>query len=1476
MGTRPSAWLNVLGALALAWLLSMSGAPVTHSGTAVHSLPSDSLTPGSSHHASVLERPSGSMVPSGVAASQEYAVRSTLFLQNDTIVAGNPRVSSAGYPTFLAYDPGNHRVYLADRTNGVAYENATTLRDSGYLSVRLPQSAFGIAYSSSPSRLFLSDMVNRSYAVNPTTGQVLFTSTVATNPVSVVYDPSARDLFVICYATQTVGAVYIVNATTGSLVTSLSFGDQISFGAYDPESHAVAVLREGDDEMSLINDTTDRFVANVTVGNLPDGIAYDPLSHTLWVSNGNGNNVAIVNATTYAIESSISGIRDAGALAFDPSAGAMVVGQMVWGPIGLGVWPYYGISQITIANASTGVVDRTLNTTTAVGSLLYAPDRGGEVWGAMWSNNTAMAWNATTFLPLPAEPLLSSPRGLLGDPASSNVWVADTDAGRLTEIGDHPESIRQNLTLGSHPCEVTYDPVNEVVFATQNPWSNVSALNLTTGAPLPSTTALQGPEGIALDPINQEVYVADYGSGSATAIYARNDTVAASFGVGGAGPQGVLFDPVTDQVLISNSVGTLSVVNPQNNTILTHIHLGSSAQPGPMLYDPATHSLYVANRGSNNLTVLNASTYQSTASLPAGNGPEALTLNTSSGDLFIADYTFAVTSAVSVVNPVTGSLVQTLPVGIDPEGIYYDTASETVLVANAGTGSISYLGTAPILQLTSFTESAATVSVGAPVTFAIATQGGAPPLNYSQAGLPSGCLSQNAANVTCQPSVAGWYNITGFAGDSGGSLVGARVTLHVLPVLYLRSFVAHPAALDVNSTTTLYANVSYGTAPYSYQYSLLPTGCATVNSSVLSCRPTVAGNFTLHVDVTDHAGNVVQGNATVVVNPPPSITAFTANPNALWIGNTTRLSVTAKGGTGTLGYGYGGLPPGCGSLNVVSLVCTPAGSGSFNVTATVTDGTGRSSTAFTPLTVTKGPAPFTATLAPSRSFIDVGDTTYFNVTVTGGTAPFAYLYQNLPTGCGSANVSSLACTPSTAGPYASILVTVTDSTSRVATTNSVGVTVYALPGISVFSVLPSTIPLGGTTYMNVTASGGMTPYSYVYVGLPSGCTSSNTARLVCTPTSAGPYQVAVTVTDSDGKVTTSAPDTLNVTSPAGYPSITGFSVSPNPVAAGQTAQFSLTVNGGAPPYIYSYYSLPSGCTSSNTDLLNCTPTAPGNYTVRVAVSDTAGKGANATTTLQVTGVVQPLSLALSSNATTVQVGASFLLTASVGGGEGPFTYEWSLNGTNLSSAPNSPTFAPALLHPGVYTFEAWVTDALHDVAASLPVSVQAVPAATAMLASVALSPASVTVTADGTQVFEAFPDCGPVACPTGVAYLWSISDGQMGSLNITTGPSVQFTAGPNAGHVSISVTSTLGGVSRSNSTIITISPAVPPSTNGTSPPSFLGMPGFDGYLLLIGIAVAVAVGVAVVMMRRKGREATSSPAAGNSGHPGYPGYPPGQ
>jgi hypothetical protein len=163
-----------------------------------------------------------------------------------------------------------------------------------------------------------------------------------------------------------------------------------------------------------------------------------------------------------------------------------------------------------------------------------------------------------------------------------------------------------------------------------------------------------------------------------------------------------------------------------------------------------------------------------------------------------------------------------------------------------------------------------------------------------------------------------------------------------------------------------------------------------------------------------------------------------------------------------------------------------------------------------------------------------GQSTYLNVTATGGAPPYTYWYYGLPLGCASQNLSSIRCYPIEAERF-TITAVVNDTvgasvnaTISLAVTNGYG----GPPFIHYFYASPAVAPILTKVliYANAT-SNSSTPsqnLKFAYLDLPPGCAGFNQTILQCVPTSPGAFHIYLLVTDGFGAFAT-ARAWLNVT-----------------------------------------------------------------------------------------------------------------------------------------------------------------------------------------------------------------------------------------------------------------------------------------------------------------------------------------------------------
>src|SRR6266567_4652027 len=337
-------------------------------------------------------------------------------------------------------------------------------------------------------------------------------------------------------------------------------------------------------------------------------------------------------------------------------------------------------------------------------------------------------------------------------------------------------------------------------------------------------------------------------------------------------------------------------------------------------------------------------------------------------------------------------------------------------------------------------------------------------------------------------------------------------------------------------------------------------------------------------------------------SPPPTLSAsFTYSPLSPQTGQTVSFIGSASGGS--LPYSYS-WSFGDGSTGTgLSAKHTYSSAGTLTVVLTVKDNglPQETTTSQQSITVSGAPPPLTASFAFSPSSTQAGQHVTFTASAGGGTSPFTFGWSF---GDGSTGTGSPAThTYSSAGSY-TVILTVKDSSSSPQTAASqitFAVTSPPPPISASFTLSPSLPSAGQSVSFTAYASGGTSPYSYLW---SYGDGSSGTGLQVThTYNSDGTYQVTLTV--AVGK--SSLQD--------------GFTYSPISPQPSDNINFTASARGGAPPYTYSW-DFGNGASASGASATYSYATA-GSYMVTLTVIDSTSHSNNTSQSLTIYSPAQP-------------------------------------------------------------------------------------------------------------------------------------------------------------------------------------------------------------------------------------------------------------
>jgi RHS repeat-associated protein len=503
---------------------------------------------------------------------------------------------------------------------------------------------------------------------------------------------------------------------------------------------------------------------------------------------------------------------------------------------------------------------------------------------------------------------------------------------------------------------------------------------------------------------------------------------------------------------------------------------------------------------------------------------------------------------------------------------------------------------------------------------------------------------------------------------------------------------------------------SGGVQPYAWSIisGAVPTGLSlNLSTGVISGSPTGSGTSSFTVQATDSSSpspESATASLSITVAPTALLAVTTTSLTGATQGVNYSQAVKASGGITPYSWSIlsGALPAGL-SLDPSTGTITgaPTASGTLNFTVQVTDSsTPTAQTATQALSIAVAASALTITTAklPAAQQYKVYSAT---VKASGGVKPYAWSVAAgaLPAGL-TLNPSTGAITGSPTGSGTSsftVQVADTSTPSSQTATAALSIGVAATPPLAVTTTSLAAATQGVSYSQTLSASGGVTPYSWSIVSgaLPGGLNLSSTGAITGTPTGSGTSDFTVQVIDSSSPAVETATQALSITATASPLAVTTKSVH----SATQGSSYSATVkaSGGVKPYAWSIASgaLPPGLSlHPSTGVLSGIPTGSGTSTFTVQVTDGSTPTAqSATEALSMTVSASPPAIATASLPGGTW-GEPFSTTLQATGGVRP--YAWSIvSGTlpaGLSLDPSSGDITGTPSFTGTFLFTVQVTD----------------------------------------------------------------------------------------------------------------------------------------------------------------------------------------
>jgi len=690
------------------------------------------------------------------------------------------------------------------------------------------------------------------------------------------------------------------------------------------------------------------------------------------------------------------------------------------------------------------------------------------------------------------------------------------------------------------------------------------------------------------------------------------------------------------------------------------------------------------------------------------------------------------------------------------------------------------------------TQTICTGSISLPLTVAIQGSTGIGAFTYqwysnSSATNSGGTIISGATASTYSPPVFNtsgnfyFYCVVTNAGNGCGTIASQVSSISVVayPSISTQPISVQNLCQNVPAAP-LTISASGGTGTFLYQWYIntannTTSGTLITGANSFSYNPSTSANgtFYYYCIVSNAASGcpITSTTSAVIVNFAPTFITQPLGTQSVCIGGaTTTLNVAYTYGAGTASYQWyansantyagGTAIPG----QTTASYTPPSSVGSTFyyyciISFSATSGCSMINSNISEVVILSNLQTASITPATAASFCQGGSIVLNANTGSGLT------YQWKLNGTNIAGATSASYTTNTIGSYT---VVVTNTSSCSATSTATVVTVNALPAATITPATTTTFCQGASVVLNANTGTGLT-YQWKLNGTNiAGATSSS-----YTANASGSYTVAVTNASSCSATSNATVVTVNA-----LPAATITPATTTTFCQGGSVVLNANTANGLTYQWYLNGTVITGATSAS-----YTANASGSYTVVVTNASSCSATSNATV---VTVNALPTATITPATTTTFCQGGSVTLNANTGSG---LTYQWKLNGTNITGATSSSYTANA---SGSYTVVVTNASSCSATSTASVVTVNALPTAT-------ITPATTTTFCQG----------GTVALNantgTGLTYQWKLN-----GANITGATLASYTANA-SGSYTVVVTNTSSCSATSTATVVTVH-ALPTAT----------------------------------------------------------------
>ncbi len=481
--------------------------------------------------------------------------------------------SAGGLYGGVAYDPTNHDLYALNETYGrleVVSGTTNKVLASPSLPCAAEDGGGAIGYDPANHDIYATSGQDNDVCVYSGSNNTLVATVPLTpGPVggdssslqAIAVDAKADDVFLPSIAT---GFVTELSGSSNTVVGQVPDGFQPAGVLYDAHNGRLYVANEGSSNLTVWSPLKDSVVDSITLGIVPGWASVDSASGAIFLSAAAPGNLDVVNGTTNSLQRNLTVPEESIASAYDPAKGkiyaleenpASLAGTLVsvnastfavGSGAALGSVPEavtfdaangklystnFLSNNISVVSGSTGKTTGSISLPSdddifPVGIAYDSKDQ--DVFAAVYTNGEAVyRIDGTNDSITGVAPLNFFPEpGLITvDPSNGNLYISGEGAGAsaftsgtIGVVGAKNLTQFATITSGADPIGGTYDPANGYVYFANALSDNLTVLNPATNKVVGSIVVGSLPTDVVYDPVSEELYVLNEGSGTVSII----------------------------------------------------------------------------------------------------------------------------------------------------------------------------------------------------------------------------------------------------------------------------------------------------------------------------------------------------------------------------------------------------------------------------------------------------------------------------------------------------------------------------------------------------------------------------------------------------------------------------------------------------------------------------------------------------------------------------------------------------------------------------------------------------------------------------------------------------------------------------------------------------------------------------------------------------------------------------------------------